>query len=244
LNLYKPTYILGCDLGQTHDPTAVCVLRKSSLLDEEGKPVKDAFGKSEYTYLVGFLHRFALNTPYPDVIRELVRIASAKDLDGPMLAIDSSGVGRGVTDELIREKIPGRLVPITITSAATSSRGEWNDTGVTAYRVGKYALISGVQLGLQNRTLRILETIENAALLRRELENFRIKVSISGNELFDAKTGEYDDLLLAIASPWQGGENRWATGIPRLPGQRSGPRLIGFSAGDEATKYEDPFNRR
>lgn len=245
----SPKYILGVDLGQVHDSTAISILRKSVMLDAEGNLVKDAFSRQQYTYLCGYLNRFALSTPYPIVVREVCKLAREKSLDSPLIVVDAGGVGRGVIDLLVSEKMPGRLVPITITGGDTSTKTKWNDTGIVAYRVPKHLLVSAVQINLQNKTLKVVPTIEHAAILKSEMENFRIRVTIAGNELYNAREGKHDDILLATALALWAGENLSCEMFS--PGQgfaiEPDPWLASQAFGmgpSGVSRYDDPVNRR
>src|SRR5881227_3967640 len=82
---FDERYTVGCDLGQSHDPTAIAVVRR---LDQY--PAKPLFQ-------VGYLARLPLGTPYPAVVTHVTHMLSRPPLRGKAeLVIDFTGVGRPV----------------------------------------------------------------------------------------------------------------------------------------------------
>jgi hypothetical protein len=56
-----------------------------------------------------------------------------------------------------------------------------------------------VQATLSTGRLKIAERLPFAEQLRTELINFRMKVTPAANEVFEARQGQHDDLVLAVA---------------------------------------------
>ena len=73
------------------------------------------------------------------------------------------------------------------------------------YRIPKRDVISSTQVLLQTDRLKIARSLPHAALLARELVNFRFKVSHNGPEdALDWREGPDDDLVLALAiAAWE-----------------------------------------
>ena len=69
--------------------------------------------------------------------------------------------------------------------------------------VPKRDLIGAVQAALQGRRLKIALGLPEAQTLLRELENFRVKVALSGHDSYGVgeewRVGQHDDLVLALA---------------------------------------------
>src|ERR1044072_7483857 len=86
-------YLVGVDLGQASDPTAIAVM--------EAIP---ATGRLRLRHL----ERAPLGTPYPDVVERVRRITA-------------SG-GRAVVDLLRRARLQGGLAPVVATSGRRESR--------------------------------------------------------------------------------------------------------------------------
>jgi hypothetical protein len=72
--------------------------------------------------------------------------------------------------------------------------------------VAKRDLVGAVQVPLRDRRLKIAEGLPLAAVLAEELSAFRVKVTVAGNETFEAwRERDHDDLVLAVAlALWAG----------------------------------------
>jgi hypothetical protein len=97
---------------------------------------------------------------------------------------------------------PAFLQPILITGGhkATWEAGVWH--------VPKKELASVLQVLLQLGRLKIAKELPEAQALVRELENFKVKITIAANETFGGwREGDHDDLVLAVALACWLGEN-------------------------------------
>jgi hypothetical protein len=65
--------------------------------------------------------------------------------------------------------------------------------------MSKMVLISRVQALLHAKELSIEPALADAAVLVRELQDFRVSFSTAGNAIFGAREGAHDDLVLAVA---------------------------------------------
>ena len=174
------TYVVGVDLGQSHDPTAIAIVRR----------IDDVTGKPKFQ--VGHLERLPLGTPYPGVVAHVGRLLARKPLrDNAELVIDYTGVGRPVFDMFVGSGISPIGVTITAGDAVT------NDGAV--YKVPKLTLISRVQALLHDGRLKIHKGLPDAPALVGELQEFRAEVTDNGYWKFGARAGKHDDLVLAVA---------------------------------------------
>jgi len=180
----KPEYFLGLDLGQVSDPTALAIVERR-----------------ERIYAVRYLHRYERGTPYigtqrnPGIV-ELVRVLCCRPpIPGSTLVIDQTGVGRPVVDSFRAIRAAVGIVPVTITSghnARSEPDGSWHTP--------KKDLAGCVQMLLQSNRLLIAAELQEADILRRELHNFKVKITTAANEVFGTwREGEHDDLVLAVA---------------------------------------------
>ena len=175
-------YVVGCDLGQSRDPTAIAVVRR---IDDNADPDRSLFQ-------VGHLERLPLGTPYPGVVRHVSRMLGTAPLRGKVeLVIDFTGVGRPVFDMFERDGVSPIGVAITAGDAVTREG--------RIYRVPKLVLISRVQALLHDGRLKIHKGLPNAPALVAELQDFRAEVTNSGYWKFGARSGKHDDLVLAVA---------------------------------------------
>ncbi len=189
--IHEKSLFIGLDLGQAQDFSALAII-------EAARTITD--GKEEITALnCVHLERWKLRTSYPAIVSGVVRMINGlKDFQSPdhkpVLAIDATGVGAPVVDLFKREKINAELRPIQIVGGANISE----EFGMT--RVPKRDLVSVVQVGLQNKTLKIADALQLAETLSRELQNFTVKITDAANDVYGAwREGTHDDLVLAVA---------------------------------------------
>ncbi len=221
-----PDFYCGLDLGQVRDPTALAIVSyskeylqarnkrddieqhyarlasqrgyesvehlSSKLLEERGRAL-EANPLPEKSYVARHLQRFPLRTPYREVVEGVREILERPPLKGNYrLAVDATGVGVAVTDMLADAGL--RFKSVTITGGEKESR-EGN-----SYRVPKRDLIAKAQVLLQNRRLKVVPTLSEAATLTQELTNFRYKISPGGHDSYEAwREGDHDDLVLAVS---------------------------------------------
>jgi len=202
-------FLLGLDLGQAQDYTALTVVEQT-----DSGPERSASGEEPKSYHLRHVERFELGTPYPNQVRRVAALMEREPLatEGVELVVDQTGAGRPVVD-LFRE---ADLDPIgvTITGGDTSTRDGRN------HRVPKKDLVSTVQALLQTGRLRFAEGLAMADVLREELQNFRAKISVdTGHASFEHwRDRDHDDVVLALAlACWYGERGRgfsFGFGVP------------------------------
>src|SRR4051812_8789769 len=97
-------YLLGLDLGQTTDFTALAVIERPPA------------GGGEPVYALRHLQRFPLGTPYTTIVPTVARLADTGPLRGhSTLVVDQTGVGRPLVEMLFKAPVPCGVVPVTIT---------------------------------------------------------------------------------------------------------------------------------
>ena len=204
--------VIGVDIGQKRDPTAVAVAE----LSEDAPP----------TFMIRFLERLPLQTPYQDVAERVAttapgapqqryKPATASRIDGRSfftapaetvslrLVTDITGVGQPV-HELFERAITAtnlaavgvhhpKLVPATFTHGDRLSPAERGGKSV-----GKAYLVARLQALLQTSRIRLPRTRE-AAALAQELLDYEIKVDEHANDKYGAfRVGAHDDLVTAL----------------------------------------------
>ena len=199
-------FILGLDLGQATDPSALAILRESPVLGADGRIARDHRGEFLFSYDCVYLERFPLGTEYPAVIGRVEELVRSPKLQRSRLVIDATGAGRPVVDLFFNSRMPAEITPLTITAGSEVREDRWNRTGNRAYWVPKIELVSTVQALLQTRRLRVVPRLALADVLKRELLDFKIKVTASANETFSTgREHAHDDLVLAVAmAAWLG----------------------------------------
>ncbi len=212
-----PWFYAGLDLGQSADFSALAIAERDRPPARAGDPRGDPAG-----YAVPWLQRFPLKTPYPAIVAEVAallrRLAARTPTPAIRLVVDATGVGRPVVDLLRRERLPARLIEVTITGGnATTHEGG-------AFHVPKRDLVSTVQVLLQGQRVKIASALPDAATLTAELLNFQVKISAeTAHDSYGAwREGTHDDLVLAAAlALWFGERDRRPQLAPRSSGYRS-----------------------
>ena len=143
-------YIIGVDLGQAQDPTAVAAAEVAG--DE---------------LHLRHLERLPLGTPYPAVIERIGVIAGTlQDCD---LVVDATGVGRPVIDQMREQGLDPVAVTITGGRAILFDGQTW--------RVPKRALVRPLVAALEAGRLKVAKSLPEAEALVRELQAFKRQIS-------------------------------------------------------------------
>jgi hypothetical protein len=166
-----------------------------------------------YRYDILALKRFPLGTPYAAIVEHVSEVMLRPELGTyPKLVIDATGVGRPIEEQFRTALAPHPRVEV---HAATITAGRGHSiVRARAYHVAKIELIAAVREALELRRLKIVRfpdgsSIEFADVLKRELLNFRVRITASANETFAAREGQHDDLVLSVALvAWLAGQ-RW-----------------------------------
>jgi hypothetical protein len=179
--------IVGVDIGQKRDPTAIAVVEI-----EQREPET---GRRETHYLVRYLGRLPLGTPYPEVaerVAEVARRARHQTGNSATIYIDATGVGQPVVDLISERGCGGILYAVYFTHGdrRTEERGK-----VT---LGKAYLVSRLVALLQSRRVHLPEG-EEARTLAQELQDYEIRVDENANDRYGAfRVGTHDDLVTAL----------------------------------------------
>ncbi len=219
LLMNRKTYLLGVDLAQSSDYTALCVLEHEER--DTGKRVPDAVAQInagapggdfvkpvfENHYLAGHLERLPIGTPYPAQVARIRALSDRLRTDTgrvPALVADATGVGAPVIDMLRAAGLAPAAV--TITGGDVVSRDLQN------FRVPKRDLVSTVSVLLQTKRLKIVPTLKEAQTLTAELLAFKVSISLTGHDRYGNDQGAWrenahDDLVLAVALACWYGEN-------------------------------------
>jgi hypothetical protein len=200
----KTRFVVGVDLGQSSDPTAIAVLEHiSGVMDASNDFLRHTGLSTEFQTPAEFvdvrhLERLPLGLSYVDVVQRVKDLLSRPPLtrtdDHPAaeLIIDSTGVGKAVADIFSDAGLKFQAVTITAGNEATcAGRDRWN--------VAKTILISNVDAMLHTGTLRFAAALSEAGTMKDELLDFRRRLSDAGRATYAARTGRHDDLVLAVA---------------------------------------------
>lgn len=178
--------VVGIDLASVSDFTAVSVLRGST--------------SHPRSYHCGHLDRW--REPYPVTVEKVAKLANHPQLREAVLAADATGVGQPVID-MLRAALPGRtVIGVTITAGSQPTRGH---TPLDC-RVPKKTLASTLQVLFGQKRLTYSRELALMKALQDELAAFRVKITASANETFEAwRERDHDDLVLSLAlAAWVG----------------------------------------
>lgn len=178
---------IGVDIGQKRDPTAIAVVE----LDR--REVDD--DRTETHFVVRYLDRLPLGTPYPEVARRVAAITErAARQAGRTVTVylDATGVGQPVVDLVAERWRGGRLVAVYFT------HGDRRTEDGGKVTLGKAYLVSKLQALLQSRRIHLPDSSE-ARVLAQELQDYEIRIGEDANDRYGAfKVGTHDDLVTAL----------------------------------------------
>jgi hypothetical protein len=195
-------HYVGLDLGQARDYSALAVIERVDIHNvlttfrfarsSPGSPPPTDVRYRESLFDVRRLERLALGTAYPVIVRHVETLMRDPRLVAPVLVIDKTGVGSPIAD-LFRER-KMEMTSITITAGAGTTQ-----IGGAGLGVPKRDLVYSLVALLQQGKLRIASRLRFAETLVQELLDFRVEISESGRDTYNAREGTHDDLLLATA---------------------------------------------
>jgi len=205
------SFVVGVDLCQSQDPTAICVLEwTKGVLDGNSQWERHTGTgrlpqKPAQRLAVRHLERLPLGLPYPDIVLRVKTLLARPPIDqqSTVLVIDETGVGRAVGDIFVQAGMRPHRVTITAGTEETAA------TGFNRWHVAKQILISRLDAVLHTGDLRIAKELRESGPLAEELKNFQRSVSAAGRASYEARVGMHDDLVLAVSlATW------WATRPP------------------------------
>ena len=204
-------FIVGADIGQAQDPTALAVVETAG----DGDEVR-----------VRHLERLPLGTPYPQVVARIVATVAA--LPDAALVVDATGCGRPVADQLRAAGLDPVAVTITAGKAATFDSGTWH--------VPKRELVRALVVAFEGDRLKIAADLRYAKALMGELQAYRRKITGAGRAAYGATAGAHDDLVIAVALAvwWAAHQGRTAGLVgPHSPAGRDLRIVRGFRRPNE-----------
>jgi hypothetical protein len=201
----KTRWVVGCDLGQSSDPTAIAVIEHTCGVHDAGSDFERHIGHTTHLQTpaeqinVRHLERLPLGLAYPTQVQHVANLLARPPLCATEnnkraeLVIDQTGVGAAVGDIFL----DAGLKPIIRVTITAGNETKW--AGLDRWHVAKTILISNVDAMLHTGTLRFASALSEAGAMKDELQDFRRKLSDAGRATYAARTGRHDDLVLAVA---------------------------------------------
>ena len=119
-------------------------------------------------------------------------------LGKPPVICDLTAVGPTIVPVLRKAGLTW-VVPVVLTTALEAAEID------RTWRLPKRDLVTGLQLALQQRRLRVAPGLPEADLFVRELQAFRATITLDPTEAADWRSQPGDDLVLAVAlAVWWG----------------------------------------
>ena len=190
--------IVGVDVGQKHDPTAVVVAE--ALLEGSGRTAL-------WDFTIRHMERLPLNTSYPDVSTRILQVvervaaypppANTQTASPVHVVVDSTGVGAPVVD-ILRREIHDTHAALTEATFTHGDRlvGVFGDGKMS---VGKAFLVSRLQALFQTQRIHLPKNHAEAEAMTTELMDYEIRISEDANDKYGAfQVGTHDDLVTAL----------------------------------------------
>ncbi len=196
-------FYAGLDLGQRQDPSALVILEQIEAGD--GPRIRKGANGIPFVasrYECGYIQRFQLGLPYPRIVEMVGALLQRNPLAGDcQLVIDHTGVGVAVGNMFAEAGIP--YIGVTITGGVG-----WHKETYAQWHVSKHLLVSTTQKFLSSEAIGISKHLTAATLLRAELQHFRVKVTKAANEIYEAREGQHDDIVLGLSVALFAAEHR------------------------------------
>lgn len=197
---FDRSFVAGIDVGQVNDWTAIALLERVEAVPDienlhhgvHGEARKEA-AAIPLRLDLAHLERIPLGAPYPDQVARVQSLLRQPALGDVRSFLDMTGCGRPVFDMFKQARLP-RLSGVMITGAQGEPARQ--DYG---WNVGKAELVTRVQVEMQTGRLRFGRRIPDVDKLVAELKDFRAGRTSAGNMTFNAREGQHDDLVLALA---------------------------------------------
>lgn len=234
----RTRFVVGVDLGQSADPTAIAVLEYAAGVIDTGSDYERHIGQTEHLQSdaeridVRHLERLPLGLSYPAQVQYVSDLLQREPLYSGRtdLVVDETGVGRPVAD--LFDDTGLRPIRVSITAGS-----EVKAQGNRRWHVAKTVLISTLDARLHTGELRFADKLTESAAMREELKDFRRHVGAAGRFTYEARQGKHDDLVLAVAiSLW------WAVRPP--PGSDGGVGVYSAFADQINAENERKRNAR
>src|SRR3954447_23351782 len=158
--LPRDKWIVALDVGQSIDPSAVCVMNHKIIPSEHVRDYEHKILRQTKIerFLVRYIERLPLGMSYPAQIQHVANLLGREPLVGATFALDYTGCGRPVADQFQRAGLRPQKVLSTAGTQVTMNGGD-------AHHVPKGFLVSGLESRMHSGELKIAaELTESPAL--------------------------------------------------------------------------------
>ncbi len=178
--------LVGIDVGQKRDPSAICVV------EAEDRSI----GRRKVAhYLVRHLERLPIGTSFLEIARRASKVAIGVRqwaVSAPAIFVNVTGMGQPLVDLFEEEDGIEWVTPVYFT------HGDQRTKESNQVRLGKAYLVSRLKTLLQTGRLHLPRNSETETL-RQELLDFEIQIDEKANERYGAfRVGIHDDFVTAL----------------------------------------------
>lgn len=201
-------YVLGVDLGQSIDPTALVLAERECFETGEHEPVKGKIeGATNWRRELAVRFRFRamatlpLGTVYQDAVAEIAaRFKQTRQNGKIWLVFDETGAR--AAGDMIRAEIPD-AVGCTLTASESDQRGDNR-----RWSVSKANMVTALFAAIENREVTAAENLADWDTFKAHLVDLRRKISNLGHMSFNAREGAHDDYVTAAGLAFWYAKNR------------------------------------
>ncbi len=183
--------LMGIDVGQGRNPTAICVAETET---------RDTVNGSAVHFLVRLLERLPNGTSFPEAAQRVAEITGGieRRADSSLkVFVNVTGKGQPIVD-ILDEAIPEVRTVTAVFFSHGDRREEIGSGWHPKVHLGKAYLVCRLQALLQTRRLHLPRTAE-AETLAHELLEYKVKVEEDANDRYGAfRVGSHDDLVTAL----------------------------------------------
>lgn len=197
-------FVIGADLGQSVDQTAIIAIERKVEATEEVKTrpgrhygATDVYRELQVSYRLRGAELLPLGTTYQAVAAHLAaRVESTKPFGPVNLVFDETGNRAG--GDLIRAAIEA---PRPIACTLSPSERD-NQISNRRWSVSKANMVTGLLSALENGYLTIAGDLRDFDNFAKHLVDLRRKISAMGHLSFNAREGGHDDYVSAAGLGW------------------------------------------
>lgn len=216
----RSTFTLGVDLGQSIDPTALCLIERRVFGTGEVEWTRGTReGASNPRRMLAVrriikgLELLPLGKSYYDIADHIAARKAQIDGHGKCSVVYDETGARG-TGEIIKAQIPAAI------GVALTGGDEDNDLGDGHMTTSKAHMVTRLLGAVESMDLEAADGLPEFDGFLRHLVDLRRKVSILGRYSFDARSGAHDDFVTAAGLAYW-----WASRPIQFVGE---VRLIGW----------------
>ena len=199
----RNTFVISADLGQVNDYTAITIIESTG--DRGTGFITFDTPKQPEPLMLCLRHieRPERGTTYPKIVERIKELCESPQLryEDRAVVIDMTGLGKPIWDFMQGNGFKGKMNGITITGGNIVTQEQArNGASLPIYHVPKRDLVSALQVAFQNGQLKIAQGLPEADTLVKELTNFKVKISVSGHDTYEAwRESIHDDIVLSAA---------------------------------------------